>query len=84
MVVSDPPPPNSPISRLTDIPALVSASDDKFTYAAVFCALSALVGTTITVGPKILDRLGRSSGVTKSAERQEGALGKEGGPAKER
>lgn len=84
MVVSDPFPPNSPFRRLIDIPALVSASDDKFTYAAVFCALSALVGTTITVGPKILDRLGRSSGETKSVERQEGAPGKEGGPANKR
>lgn len=37
--------------------ALVTASDDKFTYAAVFCALSALIGTTITIAPRILSRL---------------------------
>jgi MFS family permease len=42
---------------LTSIAALVTASGNTFTYAAVFCALSALVGTTITIGPRLLERI---------------------------
>lgn len=37
--------------------ALVTASDDKFTYAAVFCAVAALMGTLITIGPRIMDQV---------------------------
>lgn len=37
--------------------ALVTASGNTFTYAAVFCAIAALIGTTITIGPRLLERI---------------------------
>jgi hypothetical protein len=33
----------------------VTAGNNRFTYAAIFCAIAALIGTTITIAPRFLE-----------------------------
>jgi len=35
--------------------ALVTQGNNRFTYAAIFCAIAALIGTIITIAPKLSD-----------------------------
>jgi predicted membrane-bound spermidine synthase len=62
--------------------ALVTAGNDRFTYAAIFCALSALIGTLITIGPPLVDKIQqrtRKSNVAGEQEESDQAGGSKSG-----
>lgn len=51
---------------------MVTAGGNKFTYAAIFCAIAALSGTSITVAPKLLDTVRARRHVEEEADDKSG------------
>jgi hypothetical protein len=42
---------------------LISANDQKFTYAGIFCGLTAVIGTGIAIMPRVVEILSRRRGI---------------------
>jgi hypothetical protein len=57
--------------------ALVTQGDNTFTYAAIFCAIAALIGTVITIAPRILQIIHLRSG-PKSHEMEDNKADRSG------
>lgn len=60
-----------------DRSALVTQGNNTFTYAAIFCAIAALIGTAITIAPRILEIVQLRS-ASKSQEIEEHKADKSG------
>jgi len=50
------------------VSVLVTANDQKFTYAGIFCGLTAVIGTGIAILPRIIDIASGLLGLSRRRE----------------